>query len=131
MALARDTGAYKDCQALLKQVVAIVAVMPRTLRYNVGDYAIKSCIEMLTCIQMANLKVLQERLQWFDEFFVYEERLRTLMEVGIDSNIRKVQFKRIAEYDRLLTNVGRQIVGWRKATQNAVTSEGNRANCQS
>ena len=115
--LARDTKAYKDCQELLQQVVAITQTFPRLTRYTIGQKAIDACIEMLTCIQMANLKGGEERVVWFDEYIVYEERLRTLMICGIDKNVERVNLKRIAEYTRLLVSVGKQLAGWRKATR--------------
>lgn len=38
--LARDTKAYKDCQELLRQVVAITQTFPRLTRYTIGQKAI-------------------------------------------------------------------------------------------
>lgn len=123
--LARDTGIYKDTQALLKQVADIAQRFPKLLKHTIGERAIDSCVEMLTCVQMANLKSDAERLEWMDEFIVYEERLRTLMEVGISNNRQDIGDSRIAEYTRLLTSVGRQMTGWRKSTEDRIRSISN------
>lgn len=118
--LAHDTQAYKDCQALLMQVVEIVGTFPRLTKHTLGERAIDANAEMLTCLQMANVSRGIDRVNWLNEYVVYEERLRTLMICCIDKNVERVNTKRIAEYSRLLVSLGRQVAGWRKAAQGSV-----------
>lgn len=118
--LAHDTKAYKDCQELLMQVVAIADTFPKMLKHTLGQRAIDANAEMLTCIQMANITKGADRINWMNEYLVYEERLRTLMICCIDRNTERVSAKRIAEYSRLLVSLGKQMAGWRKSVAASV-----------
>ena len=115
--LARDTGVFKDTQTLLKIVCDITFLFPKQLKHTLGQEAIKSCIEMLSCIQMINVSPNEKRMEWFDEFIVYEERLRAMMEVGMDYDFSKIGTRRIAVYTDLINKIGKQMSGWRKSSQ--------------
>lgn len=113
--LARDTSVYKDTQLLLKTVCAFTTMFPKFLKHTLGQHAINSCVKMLTCIQMINTSSNQSRMEWFDEFLIYNERLRTLMEVGMEQSFSKIGSKRIAAYTNLMDKIGKQMSGWRKS----------------
>jgi len=119
--LARDTSAYKRCKELLKIVCEMTNLFPKHLRHTIGEIAVRACVKMLTCIQMVNITDGEERLKWFDRYLVYEERLRTLMETGMDIDYQKVGKGRIAVYTLLLTDVGRQMTGWKRKCQSQVS----------
>lgn len=127
MAIARDIKVYKDAENLLRIVTKCTEHFPRLYRYTIGERCVSAACEILTCIQMANLHAGKERMVWFDEYIVYEERLRSLMGICCDTKKHaknlgepareSVGEKMYAEFMVFLQLVGKQMAGWRKYTE--------------
>lgn len=132
--LARELKVYKDAEKLLLIVTKMTFHFPRLLKFSLGDMAIKACAEMITCIQMINLqKNPSDRLIWFDEYIVYEEKVRTFIGACVDTKKpaqkageaakESASAKMYAEYINTLSVVGRQMLGWKSHTEHLVEQQ--------
>lgn len=110
--LSRDLQVYKDSYNLFHVVMDIIAILPRVLKYSLGQRMIDNATRMMEEIDKANCSYYNQtaRLQHINE-------ARTALRI-LDLHLRlcyerhAVSHKINAEYAKFSALVGKQLTGW-------------------
>lgn len=115
MALSEDTAIYRTAYRLLLQSQPIVAQMPRTYRYDLGQRITNTLLDILTLIIEANRA--HDKREALRRLQVKHEILAMLYNVGVD--LQAISRRHLATLLPLIDSIGKQATGWNKSLQKA------------
>jgi hypothetical protein len=108
MALYYDLPVYRDTYKLILKIFEVTKDVPKEYKYTLGQDMKRDALQLVRSIYRANKSTAKRvHLEAFlDEF---ELRLCTDMKV--------LSFKKQAELTVLMDSIGKQVTGWRNASQ--------------
>jgi hypothetical protein len=108
MALYYDLPVYRDTYQLILKIFEVTKDVPKEYKYTLGQDMKRDALQLVRSIYRANKSTAKRvHLEAFlDEF---ELRLCTDMKV--------LSFKKQAELTVLMDSIGKQVTGWRNASQ--------------
>ncbi len=86
---------------------------PKEYKYTLGQDMKRDALQLVRCIYRANKSAhKKEHLERFlDEFEILK------LEVRLCVDLKVLSFKKQAELSKLIDSIGKQVTGWRNASQ--------------
>ena len=113
MALYYDLPVYRDTYQLILKIFECTKDFPKEYKYTLGQDMKRDALQLVRSIYQANKSSnKKEHLETFlDEF----ELLK--LEIRLCSDMKVLSFKKQAELTVLMDSIGKQVTGWRNASQ--------------
>ena len=113
MVLYTELPVYRDTYNLVLKVFEITKDFPKEYKYSLGQDMKRDALQLVRSIYRANKSTQKkEHLETFlDEF----ELLK--LEIRLCADMKILPFKKQAELGLLMDSIGKQITGWRNASQ--------------
>ncbi|WP_431066981.1 four helix bundle protein [Methylotuvimicrobium sp.] len=113
MALYYDLPVYRDTYQLILKIFEVTKDFPKEYKYTLGQDMKRDALQLVRSIYRANKSAQKkEHLEKFlDEF----ELLK--LEIRLCADMKVLSFKKQAELTVLMDSIGKQITGWRNASQ--------------
>ena len=112
MALCSELKVYKDTYQMTLFIMECVDNFPKAYKYNLGSRLIDKVLTCLDYITRAN-QDMQHRAKLLGDFQVEFEALKTLLNLAKDKKL--INLVRAGRFGQFSSNIGRQIVGWKKS----------------
>lgn len=114
---------YQSAFELSKYVYTCVKRFEKTARIMVGERMVEVSLQMLDSILNANSDFSKERIEHLNKFKTQVERMKTLCRFCTEMKI--TNNKQSSQLAFLLSNVGKQLSGWRKSTIDKMNNREN------
>ena len=113
MALYYDLPVYRDTYQLILKIFEVTRDFPKEYKYTLGQDMKRDALQLVRSIYRANKSVhKKEYLETFlDEFEILK------LEIRLCADMRVLPFKKQAELTALMDSIGKQVTGWRNASQ--------------
>ena len=113
MALYYDLPVYRDTYKLILKIFECTKDFPKEYKYTLGQDMKRDAMQLVRSIYRANKAAnKKEHLETFlDEF----ELLK--LEIRLCADMKVLPFKKQAELTVLMDGIGKQVTGWRNASQ--------------
>ena len=113
MALYYDLPVYRDTYQLILKIFEVTKDFPREYKYSLGQDMKRDAMQLVRSIYRANKSAdKKEALENFlDEFELLKLQIRLCADMKILSLTKQ------AELSLLMEGIGKQITGWRNASQ--------------
>jgi hypothetical protein len=113
MALYYDLPVYRDTYQLILKIFEVTKDFPKGYKYTLGQDMKRDALQLVRSIYRANKSTAKTvHLETFlDEF----ELLK--LEIRLCINMKVLSFKKQAELSVLMDSIGKQVTGWRNASQ--------------
>jgi len=113
MALYYDLPVYRDTYQLILKIFEVTRDFPKEYKYTLGQDMKRDALQLVRSIYRANKSVhKKEHLETFlDEFEILK------LEIRLCADMRVLPFKKQAELTALMDSIGKQVTGWRNASQ--------------
>jgi len=113
MALYYDLPVYRDTYKLVLAVFELSKDFPKDYKYTLGQDMKRDALQLVRNIYRANkTKQKKELLEAFlDDFELLKFEIRLCVDLKI------VSFKKQAELTLSMDSIGKQVTGWRNASQ--------------
>jgi len=113
MALYYDLPVYRDTYQLILKIFECTKDFPKEYKYTLGQDMKRDALQLVRSIYRANKSAQKkEHLENFlDEF----ELLK--LEIRLCTDMKVLPFKKQAELTVLMDSIGKQVTGWRNASQ--------------
>ena len=111
MALIYDLPVYKDVYALTMRIFTLTSNFSREYKFTLGQDLKRDCIQLVRSIYRAN-KV-KDKVVYLERFLDDFEVIK--LEVRLCCDLKLISRGQMAEVASLMSNIGRQITGWRNA----------------
>ena len=113
MALYYDLPVYRDTYKLVLVVFELTKDFPKDYKYTLGQDMKRDALQLVRSIYRANKSSQKkEQLEGFLDDF---ELLK--LEIRLCVDLKVVSFKKQAELTVLMDSIGKQVTGWRNASQ--------------
>ena len=113
MALYYDLPVYRDTYKLILLVYEVTKDFPKQYKYSLGQDMQRDALQLVRSIYRAN-KASQKK-EYLDGFLDEFELLK--LEIRLCVDIKILSFKKQAEFTSLMDSIGKQVTGWRNASQ--------------
>ena len=113
MALYYDLPVYRDTYKLVLTVFELTKDFPKDYKYTLGQDMKRDALQLVRSIYRAN-KATQKK-EYLESFLDEFELLKLEIRLCVDMKI--VSFKKQAELTALMDSIGKQVTGWRNASQ--------------
>ena len=113
MALYYDLPVYRDTYKLILKIFEITKDFPKEYKYTLGQDMKRDALQLVRSIYRANKSAQKKELleNFLDEFELLKLEIRLCVDMKI------VSFKKQAELTVLMDSIGKQVTGWRNASQ--------------
>jgi hypothetical protein len=113
MALYYDLPVYRDTYQLILKIFEVTKDFPKEYKYTLGQDMKRDALQLVRSIYRANKSTTKTvHLETFlDEF----ELLK--LEIRLCTDMKVLSFKKQAELTVLMDSIGKQVTGWRNASQ--------------
>jgi len=113
MALYYDLPIYRDTYQLILKIFEVTKDFPKEYKYSLGQDMKRDALQLVRSIYRANKSTAKAaHLETFlDEF----ELLK--LEIRLCTDMKVLSFKKQAELSVLMDSIGKQVTGWRNASQ--------------
>jgi hypothetical protein len=113
MVLFYDLPVYRDTYQLILKIFEVTKDFPKDYKYTLGQDMKRDALQLVRSIYRANKSAQKkEHLENFlDEF----ELLK--LEIRLCTDMKVLSFKKQAELTVLMDSIGKQVTGWRNASQ--------------
>ena len=113
MALYYDLPVYRDTYKLILKILEITKDFPKEYKYTLGQDMKRDALQLVRSIYRANKSAQKKELleNFLDEFELLKLEIRLCVDMKI------VSFKKQAELTVLMDSIGKQVTGWRNASQ--------------
>ena len=113
MALYYDLPVYRDTYQLILKIFEVTKGFPKDYKYTLGQDMKRDALQLVRSIYRANKSAQKkEHLETFlDEFELLKLEIRLCVDMKV------VSFKKQAELTVLMDSIGKQVTGWRNASQ--------------
>jgi len=113
MALYYDLPVYRDTYNLILKIYKCTKDFPKDYKYTLGQDMKRDALQLVRSIYRANKSTQKKKhLETFlDEF----ELLK--LEIRLCADLKVLSMKRQAELSGLMDSIGKQVTGWRNASQ--------------
>ena len=113
MALYYDLPVYRDTYKLILLVYEVTKDFPKQYKYSLGHDMQRDALQLVRSIYRAN-KASQKK-EYLDGFLDEFELLK--LEIRLCVDIKILSFRKQAELTGLMDSIGKQVTGWRNASQ--------------
>jgi hypothetical protein len=113
MALYYDLPVYRDTYKLVLAVFELSKDFPKDYKYTLGQDMKRDALQLVRNIYRANKT--REKKELLEAFLDDFELLKFEIRLCVDLKI--VSFKKQAELTLLMDSIGKQVTGWRNASQ--------------
>ncbi|MEI6067368.1 MAG: four helix bundle protein [Methylococcaceae bacterium] len=113
MALYYDLPVYRDTYKLILKIFEITKDFPKEYKYTLGQDMKRDALQLVRRFYRANKSAQKKELleNFLDEFELLKLEIRLCVDMKI------VSFKKQAEVTVLMDSIGKQVTGWRNASQ--------------
>ncbi len=113
MALYYDLPVYRDTYKLILKIFEVTQDFPKDYKYTLGQELKRDALQLVRSIYRANKSAQKkEHLEGFlDEFELVK------LEIRLCVDLKVLSFKKQAELTVLMDSIGKQVTGWRNASQ--------------
>ena len=113
MALYYDLPVYRDTYKLILKIFELTKDFPKDYKYTLGQDMKRDALQLVRSIYRANKSTQKKELleSFLDEFELVKLELRLCVD------LRVMSFKKQAELTVLMDSIGKQVTGWRNASQ--------------
>jgi len=113
MALYYDLPVYRDTYKLVLAVFELSKDFPKDYKYTLGQDMKRDALQLVRNIYRANKT--REKKELLEAFLDDFELLKFEIRLCVDLKI--LSFKKQAELTLLMDSIGKQVTGWRNASQ--------------
>ena len=113
MALYYDLPVYRDTYKLILKIFELTKDFPKEYKYTLGQDMKRDALHLVRSIYRANKSALKK--DHLDAFLDEFELLK--LEIRLCADMKVVSFKKQAELTVLMDSIGKQVTGWRNASQ--------------
>jgi hypothetical protein len=113
MALYYDLPVYRDTYKLVLKIFTMTKSFSREYKYTLGQDMQRDALQLVRNIYLAN-KATQKQVYlgaFLDDFEVLK------LEIRLCVDLKLMPIKQQADFVGLMTEIGKQITGWRNATR--------------
>ena len=114
MALYYDLPVYKDTYQLILKIFELTKEFSREYKYTLGQDMKRDALQLVRTIYRAN-KASQKK-EHLEKFIDDFELLKLEIRLAVDMKIMPI--RKQAELSLLMESIGKQITGWRNASDN-------------
>jgi hypothetical protein len=113
MALYYNLPVYRDTYRLILKIFEVTKDFSKEYKYTLGQDMKRDALQLVRCIYRANKSV--DKQAHLDDFLDEFELLK--LEIRLCGDMKILSHKKLAELAVLLGSIGKQVTGWRKASQ--------------
>ena len=113
MALYTNLPVYRETYKLILLIYEVTKDFPKDYKYALGQDMQRDALQMVRSIYRAN-KTSQKK-EYLECFLDMFELLK--LEIRLCVDLKIVSFKKQAELTVLMDSIGKQVTGWRNASQ--------------
>ncbi len=113
MALYTNLPVYRDTYKLILLIYEVTKDFPKHYKYSLGQDMQRDALQLVRSIYRAN-KTSQKK-EYLECFLDMFELLK--LEIRLCVDLKIVSFKKQAELTVLMDSIGKQVTGWRNASQ--------------
>ncbi|MEI6333291.1 MAG: four helix bundle protein [Methylococcaceae bacterium] len=113
MALYYNLPVYRDTYKLILKIFELTKDFPKEYKYTLGQDMKRDALQLVRSIYRANKSAQKKEVleNFLDEFELVK------LEIRLCVDLRVVSFKKQAELTVLMDSIGKQVTGWRNASQ--------------
>lgn len=113
MALYYDLPVYRDTYQLILKIFEVTKDFPKEYKYTLGQDMKRDAMQLVRSIYRANKSA--AKTGHLDAFLDEFELLK--LEIRLCTDMKVLSFKKLAELTVLMDSIGKQVTGWRNASQ--------------
>ena len=113
MALYYDLSVYRDTYKLILKIFEVTQDFPKDYKYTLGQELKRDALQLVRSIYRANKSA--QKKEHLDAFLDEFELVKLELRLCVD--LRVMSFKKQAELTVLMDSIGKQVTGWRNASQ--------------
>ena len=113
MVLYYELPVYRDTYQLILKVFEVTGGFPKEYNYSLGQDMKRDALQLVRSIYRANKS--DEKKQHLETFLDDFELLK--LEIRLCTDMKILSFKKQAELSVLMDSIGKQVTGWRNASQ--------------
>lgn len=113
MALYYQLPVYRDTYRLILKVFEYTQEFPREYKYSLGQDMKRDALQLVRSIYRANKA--NDKKAHLEAFLDDFELLK--LEIRLCTDMKILSFKKQAELSVLMDSIGKQVTGWRNASQ--------------
>ncbi len=113
MALYYDLPVYRDTYKLILKIFEVTKEFPKEYKYTLGQDMKRDAMQLVRSIYRANKSA--QKKDYLDAFLDEFELLKLEIRLCVDMKI--LSYKKQAELTVLMDSIGKQVTGWRNASQ--------------
>ena len=113
MALCDDLPIYKVAAKLLDRVTDLQPLLPRMVRYHLGEQMLDVCTDMLVLIYEANKS--SEKQAYLDQLLARQRRILIILRICYRQ--KAISAGKYAELLEPLESIGKQATQWKKKSK--------------